>query len=587
MTDKDWVGGKASTFKCLGASNHTDHERQEHDFYATSPEAAEWLLKIEPEINNIWENACGLGHLAEPFRKAGKLKAISDLVDRGYCPEGIMKSYGKDFLKMNKVWKGDIVTNPPYACYDRETQVKTKNGWKYFYELEGSEEILSVNPKTLEIEWSPIEALHSYDYDGEMIHFNSRLQDLMVTPNHRMFVFKESYLYTHNELKPQIDESGEIFIAQKVNRNSITPKWGYFWKGMSQEYFILGECEIGVGFNSTKVLSALKIRMNDWLRFFGLWLADGSCSHTKNTQGNQRYGVYIGQHASTLKETVEIFNSLPFKYAVKKVKNTNIYHFIIENKQLWSYLIQFGYSRDKYVPTFIKELHTDQLKIFLNSYLLGDSTKLQIGEDKHKTKTQGCKISSVSRRMIDDFHEIVLKLGYLVSSIASYPEKTCILYNFNYFYTRKEQQNYIKYKKKENTRYKGKVYCVTLKKNGFMLVRRNDKICFCGNSALPFVKKSLDLVQEGHYVAMFLKTTFLEGKERKRFFEENPPIRVWVSSSRILCAKNAEFSTPKKDKEGNIKKDKNGNIIIERLSSAASYSWFVWQIGRASCRERV
>ena len=114
MTNKDWTGNKASTFKCLGASNHTDHDRQEHDFYATTPEAAEWLLKIESQIDNIWENACGLGHLAEPFRETGKLKAISDLVDRGYSPEGIMKSYGKDFLKMGKVWKGDIVTNPPY-----------------------------------------------------------------------------------------------------------------------------------------------------------------------------------------------------------------------------------------------------------------------------------------------------------------------------------------------------------------------------------------------------------------------------------------------------------------------------------------
>lgn len=111
---KDWVGGKASTFKCLGASNHTDHDRQEHDFYATSPEATEWLLKIEPEINNVWENAVGQGDLAEPIREAGKLKAVSDIVDRGYYPEGISTKYNLDFLTFNKIWKGDIVTNPPY-----------------------------------------------------------------------------------------------------------------------------------------------------------------------------------------------------------------------------------------------------------------------------------------------------------------------------------------------------------------------------------------------------------------------------------------------------------------------------------------
>lgn len=117
MANKDWTGGKASTFKCLGASNHTDHDREEHDYYATSSEASEWLLKIEPDINNVWENACGQGHLAEPLRKAGKLKAVSDLVDRGYNPEGVKCFYGNDFLKdfnSNIKYAGDIVTNPPY-----------------------------------------------------------------------------------------------------------------------------------------------------------------------------------------------------------------------------------------------------------------------------------------------------------------------------------------------------------------------------------------------------------------------------------------------------------------------------------------
>ena len=113
---KDWIGGKNSIFtSLLGASNHSDEERELNDFYATDPIAAEWLLKIEPQICNVWENFVGTGNLAEPFRKAGKLRVISDLVDRGYYPEGIARSYGKDFFEMNKVWKGDIVSNPPYS----------------------------------------------------------------------------------------------------------------------------------------------------------------------------------------------------------------------------------------------------------------------------------------------------------------------------------------------------------------------------------------------------------------------------------------------------------------------------------------
>lgn len=37
---KDWTGTNKGVFKTLGASNHTDHERAEHDYYATDPKAA-------------------------------------------------------------------------------------------------------------------------------------------------------------------------------------------------------------------------------------------------------------------------------------------------------------------------------------------------------------------------------------------------------------------------------------------------------------------------------------------------------------------------------------------------------------------
>ena len=45
--NKDWTGNKRSTFVTLGASNHTDKERQHEDYYATDPIAAKLLLEVE------------------------------------------------------------------------------------------------------------------------------------------------------------------------------------------------------------------------------------------------------------------------------------------------------------------------------------------------------------------------------------------------------------------------------------------------------------------------------------------------------------------------------------------------------------
>lgn len=93
-------------YTVLGASNHTKEKREVNDFYATDPLAALHLLNLE-SFNNIWECACGQGHLAKVFKDNNLLGKASDLIDRGYG-ETI------DFLKHNQIWNGDIVTNPPY-----------------------------------------------------------------------------------------------------------------------------------------------------------------------------------------------------------------------------------------------------------------------------------------------------------------------------------------------------------------------------------------------------------------------------------------------------------------------------------------
>lgn len=49
---KDWIGNKNSVYKTLGASNHTDKDREKNDYYATDPKAAELLLE-EDFLNHI------------------------------------------------------------------------------------------------------------------------------------------------------------------------------------------------------------------------------------------------------------------------------------------------------------------------------------------------------------------------------------------------------------------------------------------------------------------------------------------------------------------------------------------------------
>ena len=45
---------KSTIYTTIGASNHSDTTREEHDFYATFPEAIDRLFEVEKFPENIW-----------------------------------------------------------------------------------------------------------------------------------------------------------------------------------------------------------------------------------------------------------------------------------------------------------------------------------------------------------------------------------------------------------------------------------------------------------------------------------------------------------------------------------------------------
>ena len=59
----------ANIYKQIGASNHTEKERQQEDYYATEPKAMELLLEQETFSDNVWECACGGGNISQRYLK--------------------------------------------------------------------------------------------------------------------------------------------------------------------------------------------------------------------------------------------------------------------------------------------------------------------------------------------------------------------------------------------------------------------------------------------------------------------------------------------------------------------------------------
>lgn len=80
--------------------------------------------------------------------------------------------------------------------------------------------------------------------------------------------------------------------------------------------------------------------------------------------------------------------------------------------------------------------------------------------------------------------------------------------------------------------------------------------------AYNFIEKAIELLRNKGKLALFLKVQFLEGKKRKILFKKYPPKIIYVSSSRILCAKNGNFEIAKK-----------------HGGSAIAYAWYIWEKG--------
>jgi hypothetical protein len=72
-------------FVTTGASNHTDTARANFDLYTTDPQALERFLDVFNLNKNVWECACGLGHLSDVLKQRDYKVYSTDINNYGYA----------------------------------------------------------------------------------------------------------------------------------------------------------------------------------------------------------------------------------------------------------------------------------------------------------------------------------------------------------------------------------------------------------------------------------------------------------------------------------------------------------------------
>jgi len=374
------------------------------------------------------------------------------------------------------------------GCFDDKTEVLTEDGFKFFKDLTFSDKVCTLDKHSETISYTHPTDIMSYFYKGKMLRLTHKSIDLLVTPNHRVVYKKDEYKKLSGI---KIDKAEDIFGS--LLRIPCSGEW----LGVEKDVFEIPEYinEGNTGIGCRKYLSYRKqVKMDDWLEFFGRWVSEGSV-YIKRKEGEKNGSrVSISQkNDSKLEEIKEVINRLGYTF-YQHDKKDGTCTIIIENAQLASYLSKFGNPTEKYIPRELKLLSKRQLNILFTSMMGGDDS-YRIRNNK-KVPVSYC---TKSKRLSDDFQEVVLKLG-LVGTNTKSSKDGCY-----YISVARETNRTVdpKVKRKSGKKtyewedYEGMVYCCSVD-SSIVLVRRNGMVCWSGNSMGEYGYFDLD-IPEGFF----------------------------------------------------------------------------------------
>lgn len=342
---------------------------------------------------------------------------------------------------------GVIDTMGERSCYDKDTEILTENGWVLFENLQKGVAVATLNQSGI-VEYHIPDDIIIDNFSGNMKHFHNIKYDLLVTPNHKMYV------------QSQRGRKSFVRADESKNWHGLRMITGGVYSGEDKEWHYLGN-----RLRNSK-LHVDKVRMDDWLELLGYYISEG-CVCGRPRKRTVKGKEYNTTDFNVLISQVKLDNRRIISECLKKTGfpyyDSHEHQFMICSKQLYTIFKPLGKSRDKYIPREFMNLSPRQSKILLDALILGDGSM--------KSKDCICYFT-ISKQLADDVQELALRCGFAASISKSKRE----LYHVNI----RPPRPAVLISPKD-VPYNGKVYCVNVK-NHVICVRRNNKAVFCGNS---------------------------------------------------------------------------------------------------------
>ena len=185
-------------------------------------------------------------------------------------------------MLMKGEWKKLRVCKLPLEyCYSEDTEVLTDQGWKYFYDLDKTEKVVTLNTTKNIVEYKKPIDYYEGSYIGDMYKVKTSRLNLLVTPDHNIYV-KNKRL--NGEFRGKIKD-------YPLNSSA------YFYKGFPYENhkkdnktlqlpeLIYKKQQYDINTKTTKEINIVKtkkeITTKEFLKFLGWYLTEGWLSNQK------------------------------------------------------------------------------------------------------------------------------------------------------------------------------------------------------------------------------------------------------------------------------------------------------------------
>lgn len=393
------------------------------------------------------------------------------------------------FLNLLRSGHGSVLEHANYTfilydvsrifCYDADTEVLTDEGWKPWPKVDGTETFGTLNPSTGVLEYQKATEHFEREYDGPMYRVASEQVDLLVTPNHRMWVQPHDTQAARRREQPYLIERAEDLLGRRVKYQKCAT-----WVGESPREIVTAATSrtwLRGGKPVTRNYPEGRFPAVPFARFLGYWLAEGTIHKHLITIAQNR-----GPLLDKIAQTVADMGLHPYVIPEPHQGGVRTCH-----TSLRDFLHGLGASAwTKQVPAMLQRWSPELIREFLQAFVEGDGCTHS--GNGHQV------IYTTSPEMADDLQVLAMKAGWsanvrvddrvgLVRTMASGQvfknQRPCYIVSLVKTRIRPlvNHNRQGKTKHDELVHYSGTIHCVKVE-NGLLFVRRNGKPVVSGNT---------------------------------------------------------------------------------------------------------